>query len=157
MTLFGEPIRVAAEIETLPGISGHADREGLLAWAAGLKEKPEKVFVVHGEDKVTEIFADLLKEQLGYDAYAPYSGTEWDLLTNTCIKETVGIPYVKKDAEGKPVVSTGGARAASVYNRLESAAERLLSLVRASKGLPNKEIARFADQVTSLVDKWSSH
>lgn len=157
VTLFGEPIRVAAKIETLPGISGHADREGLLAWAAGLKEKPEKVFVVHGEDKVTEIFADLLKEQLGYDAYAPYSGTEWDLLTNTCIKETVGIPYVKKDAEGKPVVSTGGARAASVYNRLESAAERLLSLVRASKGLPNKEIARFADQVTSLVDKWSSH
>lgn len=154
VTLFGESVAVAAEIMTLPGISGHADREGLLDWAGGFKEKPKKVFVVHGEDHVTDSFAALLGEKLGYDAYAPYSGTVWDLTNNVCLRETSGVPFVKKDAEGKPVVSKGGAKAATVYNRLENAVQLLMSVVRSSKGLPNKELAKFADQINSLADKW---
>ncbi|MBQ0058343.1 MAG: MBL fold metallo-hydrolase, partial [Lachnospiraceae bacterium] len=69
-TLFGESITVNAEICVLPGVSGHADREGLLAWAAGIKNKPKKVFVVHGDDDVVGPFAELLHEQFGWDAVA---------------------------------------------------------------------------------------
>ena len=41
----------------MPGISGHADVNGLINWARAFEEKPQKVFVTHGEDTVTEIFA----------------------------------------------------------------------------------------------------
>ena len=153
VTLFGETVTVAAEIKVLPGISGHADREGLLDWAEGFKEKPKRFFVVHGDDLVEKSFAALLKEKTGVEAVAPYPGTVWDLINDVCLKETEAIPIARKDEDGK-VVSKGGAKAASVYNRLENAAESLLSLVRSSKGLPNKELARFADQIISLCDKW---
>ena len=154
VTLFGETILVEAEICSLRGISGHADREGLLEWAAAFKEKPKKVFVVHGDDVVVGPFAELLHEKLGLDTYAPYSGTVWDLTDNVCIKETTGVPFIKKDAEGKPMHSAGSAKAATVYNRLENAGQMLLSVIHACKGMSNKDLAKFADQIQALADKW---
>ena len=54
--LFGELIDVKAKIMKLDGVSGHADKEGLVKWISSFEPKPEKVYVVHGEDKVCEIF-----------------------------------------------------------------------------------------------------
>ena len=79
--LFGEEIHVNAEIVRMPGISGHADNEGLMRWADAFKEKPKKVFVTHGDDQVCEVFAKRLENELGYSAVAPYSGTIVDLLS----------------------------------------------------------------------------
>ena len=150
--LFHEPIAVAAEICQLPGISAHADREGLVEWARGFHEKPLKCFVVHGEDTVTDIFAGVLKEKLGWDTMAPYSGTVYDLAANVCEKETTGIPFVKRDAEGNAIVPKE--RVSTPYLRLEKTAERLLSIIHANKGLANKDLAKFADQLNALCDKW---
>lgn len=50
--LFGEPIQVRAQIKQLAGLSGHADKNGLIEWISGFEEKPKKVFIVHGEDSV---------------------------------------------------------------------------------------------------------
>ena len=50
--LFGESIQVRAEIKKLAGMSGHADKNGLIEWITGFEEKPRKVFIVHGEDSV---------------------------------------------------------------------------------------------------------
>jgi metallo-beta-lactamase family protein len=47
--LFGDEIYVNAHIYSLEGYSGHADRNGLLAWAAGFDKQPSHVFLVHGE------------------------------------------------------------------------------------------------------------
>lgn len=66
--LFGEEIHVNAEIIRLPGISGHADNQGLMKWAAAFKEKPQRVFVAHGDDQVCDLFAERLKQELGYSA-----------------------------------------------------------------------------------------
>ena len=71
--LFGETIDVQAEICQLTGLSGHADREGLLAWVNAFSPKPKRVFVIHGEDEVENIFAQTLTEQ-GFTACAPYNG-----------------------------------------------------------------------------------
>lgn len=145
---------MAAEICSLPGISGHADREGLLEWAGAFEKKPEKVFVVHGDDAVVDPFARLLHEKLGLDAYAPYSGTVWDLLENKCLFEAKGIPFVKKDAEGHPVKGAAAGTVSGPYVRLEHAAERLMAVVRANRGGANKDLAKFADQIAALCDKW---
>ena len=72
--LFQEEVHVNAHIIQFPGMSGHADQEGLLKWAGSLRAKPDRVFVTHGEDKVTEIFAEKLWDEFRYPAMAPFSG-----------------------------------------------------------------------------------
>ena len=47
--------RGARPHEQIEGISGHADRDGLVEWITAFKEKPRKVFLVHGDDEVCDI------------------------------------------------------------------------------------------------------
>jgi len=143
--LFGEPIQVRAQIRQLPGMSGHADKNGLIEWISGFEEKPKKVFVVHGEDSVCTGFAECLKMQYGQHTYAPYSGTVFNLLSGKLEYEAAPIPVQKK---------ARSAVAAGVYARLLAAAQRLLALVQRKDGMPNKDAAKFADQINSLCDKY---
>ena len=55
--LFGEEIRVRAEIAKLDGFSAHADQPALLAWLRGLKRKPQSVYLVHGEPEASAALA----------------------------------------------------------------------------------------------------
>ena len=145
--LFGEDIAVHAEIATLHGTSGHADKDGLLAWVAGFEKKPGMVFVNHGEDESCESFRKTL-EELGYYAEAPYSGTEYDLLTGKLTVYTEGVKIDRTEA------FRGGQRAKQVYGELLAAAEALLALVKTRKGRTNKDNAKMAAQIRSLIDKW---
>ena len=146
--IFGEEVHVAAEVKELPGVSGHADRSGLLRWAASFKERPRKVFVTHGEDEVTKIFAETLRHELGYDAMAPYSGTVYDLATDKL--EAAPAP-VKAEKQEKPAVSS---RTRTVFDRLMAAGQRVLTVIRRNEGGANKDLAKFTDQINSLCDKW---
>ena len=76
--IFGETIHVGARVAWLEGVSGHADSEGLLRWIGAVRGV-RRVFVVHGEDGVTDIFASRLKAEKGLEAAAPYPGEKWDL------------------------------------------------------------------------------
>ena len=143
--LFGEEIAVNAHIETLRGTSGHADQAGLLGWLSGFREKPGLVFVNHGDDSSCEAFRALLEEK-GYRAEAPYSGTEYDLLTGKMTVYTEGIPIRRE--------KKGSSRASAVYGDLLAAAEALLALVKTCRGRANKENAKFAAQIRSLIEKW---
>ena len=136
----------------LPGISGHADREGLLAWMAGFKEKPKKVFVVHGNDATVDVFGKLLNSELGLDTYGPYSGTVWDLTENVCLKETQGVPVEAREGDGGQ--SAGGKRARTVYSHLEEAQRELQALVESSRGWANKDLKKLSAQIMDLVNKW---
>ncbi|MEA4896064.1 MAG: MBL fold metallo-hydrolase [Oscillospiraceae bacterium] len=146
--LFGETISVEAELYLMPGMSGHADRNGLIEWISGFKEKPAIVFVNHGEDAVAEGFARLLHDQYSLNTAVPYSGTSYDLLTGEIVTQTEGIPIEKKEGRRDE-------RASKVFARLISACERLLRTAKASEGMANKELGKFADQVDQLADKWS--
>ncbi len=143
--LFGDPIKVRAQIRQLPGMSGHADKNGLIEWISGFEEKPKKVFIVHGEDAVCTGFAECLKVEYGHRTYAPYSGTVFNLLSGKLEYEASPIPVQKK---------ARSAVAAGVYARLLAAAQRLLALVQRKDGMPNKDAAKFADQINSLCDKY---
>ena len=147
--LFGEPVHVAAHISRMPGISGHADVNGLLDWAKAFAEaRPKKVFVTHGDDAVTEIFAKRLNEELGYATMAPFSGTVYDLAENVCIYEAEGIKIQKAS------VSPKASRAARAFEKLLSLGYRLLSVIKKNEGIPNKDLERFSRDVQSLCDKW---
>ncbi len=147
VTLFGEEITVNAEICSLHGTSGHADQLGLIRWIEGYSKQPELIFVNHGDDEACEDFKNLLSEK-GYRAEAPYSGTEYDLLTGRITAYT----------EGKKIdrVSTlkSNTRADMIYNNLVFEAEKLLTLVKARRGRTNKDNAKLTSQIRELCDKW---
>ena len=143
--LFGEEIAIKAQIKTLNGVSGHADQAGLINWIENMKNKPKQVFIVHGEDMVCDFFASLLKNDYGYNTYAPFSGTEFDLATGEIIKE--GTPIRIQTTEFKK-------RHASVYERLLAAGQRLMAVIKRNEGGANKDLAKFADQIIALCDKW---
>ena len=143
--LFGETIEVRADIRQLAGISGHADKNGLLEWIQGFEKKPKKVFVVHGEDSVCKAFTQCLTEEYGFHAYAPYSGTRFDLIRGEFIRETSPIVLEKKPKERK---------VSDVFSRLLAAGQRLMVVIGRNEGGANKDLAKFADQINSLCDKW---
>ena len=147
--LFGEDIAVRAEIRTLPGVSGHADNAGLMKWASSFTSKPEKVFVTHGEDRVTEFFAARLHDELGFDAYAPFSGTVYDIVTG----EFVEVPEPVRVAP-KAAKTPSARKVSATFERLIAAGQRLLAVIRRNEGGANKDLARFADQINALADKW---
>ena len=143
--LFGETVDVRARIMAFQGLSGHADKNGLIEWLNGFQEKPRKVFIVHGEDTVCTSFAECLKYEHGYDTYAPFSGTRFDLINN--VFEYEAAPKAKEKKAKAAVVN-------SVYARLEAAGQRLLAIIRNGKGMANKDMGKFADQINALCDKW---
>ncbi|MCM1186109.1 MAG: MBL fold metallo-hydrolase [Lachnoclostridium sp.] len=140
--LFGESIQVRADIRQIAGLSGHADKNGLIQWLNSFEEKPKKVFLVHGEDKVCLSFAECLKLEHGQRVYAPYSGTEFDLISNQFTYEAEPVMVKKKARPASPV-----------YARLVAAAQRLAAVIGRNDGMANKDMARLADQINSICDK----
>lgn len=144
--LFGEEVYVAAEICQMHGISGHADVNGLLDWISAFEEKPRKVFITHGDDEVTEIFARRLREEKGLDTMAPFSGTKYDLVEDVCIYEARGVRKTK--------MATRAGKVARAFEKLVAMGQRLMSVIRKNEGCPNKDLEKFSREIQSLCDKW---
>jgi metallo-beta-lactamase family protein len=144
--LFGEEIAVHANIVSLAGISGHADRDMLLSWLSN-QTQAKMIYVNHGDDEVCDSFAATVRQKLGVEAIAPYSGDEYDLLTAQCTAKGRIVKLTKQ--------SDGRRRANSIYEKLLAAGKRLLHIIENSRGLTNKELARFTDQINALCDKYS--
>ena len=143
--LFGETIEVMAEIVKLEGVSGHADKAGLIKWITSFDNRLKQVFVVHGEDEVSTGFAKCLCDEYGLNAVAPYSGAEFDMISGRFVKEGERIIKAKKPVQRK---------ANDVFERLLAAGRRLLTVIKHNEGGANKDLAKFADQINSMCDKW---
>ena len=61
--ILGKTHRVKANVVQITGFSAHADRDELTQWLSGLNEPPRRLFVVHGEEEVSESFAGTLLQQ----------------------------------------------------------------------------------------------
>ena len=144
--LFGEPIQIKAEIVQLQGSSGHADKEGLLNWINAFDKKPDRVFVVHGEDSVCDEFTACLRNEYGYDAIAPYTGASYDLVSGRVVTEGI------RDKKTRRTTTTQRNR--TVFDRLVAAGKRLMTVITHNEGGANKDLAKFTDQINALCDKW---
>lgn len=164
--LFGESIAVRAEVAFLEGSSGHADRNGLISWLKGFAEKPKRVFINHGEDAACGSFASLLRDEYGYETFAPYSGTEFDIGKNEFIRITEGIPVKsnkkhshenekKSGSLEADYASKGAVKSKNLERELIEAAKRLTSLTRTYGGASNKDKEAFIKDIRSLLEKWS--
>lgn len=144
--LFGDEIAVNAEICTLQGVSGHADKNGLINWLLSFRTKPSLVFVNHGDENASENFVSEI-EALGYKAFAPYSGTEFDLKNGEFTKITEGVRIKRKSFEQN-------SKSNVLYHNLIETTRRLTSVAKDLDGIPNKDIEKFTEQINKLIEEW---
>lgn len=142
--LFGETVKVAAEIKQLPGVSGHADVNGLLDWARAVSGV-KKFFVNHGEASTAESFAQRLRDELNADVYAPYSGAEFDLISGEITVDAAPKPIPKKEHQGNISLC---------YSDLVSASDRLARLIKLSDGRANADMRKLTAAINKLCDEW---
>ncbi|MDD3347425.1 MBL fold metallo-hydrolase [Oscillibacter sp.] len=144
--MFGEEIAVNAEIENFQGLSSHADRDHLLGWIAGFKEpKPQHVFVVHGDREVAPFFAQTIA-QMGFSAHAPQYTEVYDLIADA----VVSAGYLPE----RKTKTAAGVKSAPAYERLVAVGQMVMEAIKRSKGRDNKTLAKFADQLRQLLEKW---
>lgn len=143
--IFGEEIKVSAEIIQFPGISAHADSNGLLKWISALSIKPDKVFVVHGDDECATSFCHRLIDECGLNAIAPYSGSEFNLLTNK-FEYAAGPERIS-------VTSHENSYSKS-FSKLIDAYENLGEVVNMYENGANKDIEKFSMQICDLAQRW---
>jgi len=69
--ILGREHPVRARIERINGFSAHADRDELLKWLSGFKNRPRRLFVTHGEPESARSFAEFVEAELGWDTMVP--------------------------------------------------------------------------------------
>jgi metallo-beta-lactamase family protein len=74
LRIHGERVPVRATIETLDGLSAHADRDELLDWLAAFEKPPRHVYVVHGEPAASRSFADAVHARFGWNVTVAEDG-----------------------------------------------------------------------------------
>lgn len=105
------------------------------------------MFIVHGEETTAVEFAEHVRNDVGFDALAPYSGDAYDLLTGEQIAQG-SRQLVEKKTQGVYRAKSGA------FDRLMIAGERLIAVIKKCQGMANKDLGKFADQINSLCDKW---
>jgi metallo-beta-lactamase family protein len=79
VNIFGEPMRVRAEIVSLLELSGHADQCELLEWMKPIAPGLKRVFLVHGEPPAQQALARRIEEYYRIPVEIPARGTSVSL------------------------------------------------------------------------------
>lgn len=141
--LFGETIHISAEIKQLPGVSGHADVNGLMNWAKAV-EGVKKYFIVHGDADSADSFAQRLRDEMGTNSYAPYSGAEFDLISGEITVDAEPVTIERKSHNNGNIY----------YSDLISATDRLSHLINQSSGRANADMRKLTEAINRLCEDW---
>jgi metallo-beta-lactamase family protein len=150
--LFGEEIAVKARIYNLKGLSAHADRDHLLAWAENFKPRPARIFVTHGESGVSDQFAATLTER-GAAARVPDPGEVYDLAEDKVFAAGIVREAEKQEPREAQKTETP-AVAQDAFSRLLDMGGKLEDAIRSSKGRSQSDLRRRTDMLRSLLSKW---
>ena len=69
--MFGRFYEVKARMEVIHGLSAHGDQQDLIRWLSEIKDKPEKVFIIHGERQASDVFRVKLDNLYGWECIIP--------------------------------------------------------------------------------------
>lgn len=166
VSVFGEKITVRAAVHKLAGISGHADREGLIRWLSCFGNRPEQIFVVHGEERVAKWFAAQVSSKLGIPTWAPASKESFDLLKDKL--PVVSAHEAEEAVIGKEELDTAFAGLEAILEELDSVAGRFHrhklqlrtghdagSIHDAQPAVKlAKAVSRFSKELQELLDSW---
>ena len=148
--ILGETIEVKAEIALLEGVSGHADSAGLLNWVGRYQSRPKMIFVNHGDEESSTGFAEKLKDEFGIGAYAPCSGSVYDLIGNEWIRLT---DAVYRKTQNRGIKNSGSAREKDdqLYRNLLEAVQELHIYATGLKGHANSEIRKLTQKIRDMI------
>jgi metallo-beta-lactamase family protein len=79
VNIFGEPMRVRAQVESIDSLSGHADQQELLDWMAPVAPTLKKVFLVHGELDAMQALKAKIVERYKLEVVFPKRGDRFEV------------------------------------------------------------------------------
>jgi metallo-beta-lactamase family protein len=79
VNIFGEPMRVRAQVESIDSLSGHADQQELLDWMAPVAPTLKKVFLVHGELSAMTVLKGKIEERYKLEVVCPKRGDRFEV------------------------------------------------------------------------------
>ena len=77
--IFGEPVRLRAEVCSLDALSGHADQKELIEWMRPFAKTLKKVFLVHGDPEPGAVLAGVIAKEYGIETVQPTRGESFQL------------------------------------------------------------------------------
>ncbi len=77
--IHGRQYHVDARVEQILGLSGHADRRGLLDWLARFEKPPRQLFLTHGEEAEAMALQATIQERFGFEVCVPSYGEQHSL------------------------------------------------------------------------------
>jgi metallo-beta-lactamase family protein len=80
VNIFGEPMRVRAEVDSIGELSGHADQSELLEWMRPAAPGLKKVFLVHGEPLAQQALKAEIERQYGLEVLCPKRGDRFEIV-----------------------------------------------------------------------------
>ncbi|WP_308418523.1 MBL fold metallo-hydrolase [Muriicola marianensis] len=71
LRIFGKDYRVEADVVHLESLSAHADQPELLDWLSDIRNIPERVFLIHGEEPAMEVLKTKIEDRYGWSVSIP--------------------------------------------------------------------------------------
>jgi len=72
--IYGKYYPVEAKIVEIEGLSAHGDQKDLLEWLSELEQKPETIFLVHGETEALTTLQNEIEGKYQFRCEIPYQG-----------------------------------------------------------------------------------
>jgi metallo-beta-lactamase family protein len=77
--IFGEPMRLRAEVDSIGELSGHADQRELLEWMAPVAPTLKQVFLVHGEPDAQQTLKLEIEKRYKLNVVCPKRGDRYEV------------------------------------------------------------------------------
>jgi len=77
--IFGEEIRVNADVRYIEGFSGHADKMGLISFIDTFSKKPKQIYLVHGDEEAQLSLSDDINRKFKIPVDIPYHGDVYEI------------------------------------------------------------------------------
>ena len=71
LRIYGEDIKVRAEVIQMESLSAHADADGIISWMQAAEREPRMTYITHGEPDASDALRFRIKRELGWRVRVP--------------------------------------------------------------------------------------
>lgn len=71
LRIYGEDVKVRAEVIQMESLSAHADADGIISWMQAAEREPRMTYITHGEPDASDALRFRIKRELGWRVRVP--------------------------------------------------------------------------------------